>query len=89
MSQEPAPSLSMRLLEADRVPDWLIRNRIRALLQQRLQEEDKGDPQSQQEHLMAMVRSLRESPIAIHTACLLYTSPSPRDRTRSRMPSSA
>ena len=25
----------------------------------------------------------------IHTACLLYTSPSPRDRTRSRMPSSA
>ena len=23
------------------------------------------------------------------TACLLYTSPSPRDRTRSRMPSSA
>ena len=25
----------------------------------------------------------------ITTACLLYTSPSPRDRTRSRMPSSA
>ena len=25
----------------------------------------------------------------IITACLLYTSPSPRDRTRSRMPSSA
>ena len=24
-----------------------------------------------------------------HEACLLYTSPSPRDRTRSRMPSSA
>jgi len=24
-----------------------------------------------------------------HWACLLYTSPSPRDRTRSRMPSSA
>ena len=24
-----------------------------------------------------------------HTTCLLYTSPSPRDRTRSRMPSSA
>ena len=27
--------------------------------------------------------------IAAHNACLLYTSPSPRDRTRSRMPSSA
>ena len=27
--------------------------------------------------------------LALFTACLLYTSPSPRDRTRSRMPSSA
>ena len=27
--------------------------------------------------------------IGNHHACLLYTSPSPRDRTRSRMPSSA
>ena len=27
--------------------------------------------------------------MALHMACLLYTSPSPRDRTRSRMPSSA
>ena len=27
--------------------------------------------------------------IAMDPACLLYTSPSPRDRTRSRMPSSA
>ena len=26
---------------------------------------------------------------AVHILCLLYTSPSPRDRTRSRMPSSA
>ena len=26
---------------------------------------------------------------ALHQHCLLYTSPSPRDRTRSRMPSSA
>ena len=25
----------------------------------------------------------------LHRGCLLYTSPSPRDRTRSRMPSSA
>ena len=30
--------------------------------------------------------SLTES---VHNTCLLYTSPSPRDRTRSRMPSSA
>ena len=28
-------------------------------------------------------------PAEVASACLLYTSPSPRDRTRSRMPSSA
>ena len=28
-------------------------------------------------------------PIATHNTCLLYTSPSPRDRQKSRMPSSA
>ena len=28
-------------------------------------------------------------PSVSHISCLLYTSPSPRDRTRSRMPSSA
>ncbi len=61
-------SFSMRLLESDRVPDWLIRNRIRALLAQRLREEDKGDPEVQQAHLMTLVRQLRESPIAINTA---------------------
>ena len=27
--------------------------------------------------------------VTYHSSCLLYTSPSPRDRTRSRMPSSA
>jgi cyclopropane-fatty-acyl-phospholipid synthase len=61
-------SFSMRMLESDRVPDWLIRNRIRALLADRLREEDKGDPEAQQAHLMALVRRLRESPIAIETA---------------------
>ena len=29
------------------------------------------------------------APVVIDNSCLLYTSPSPRDRTRSRMPSSA
>ena len=28
-------------------------------------------------------------PFSIHRVCLLYTSPSPRDRQKSRMPSSA
>ena len=30
-----------------------------------------------------------KGPEDLSTGCLLYTSPSPRDRTRSRMPSSA
>ena len=34
-------------------------------------------------------RALREEREFLSEACLLYTSPSPRDRTRSRMPSSA
>ena len=37
--------------------------------------------------LSAAMDTVSESGLAI--ACLLYTSPSPRDRTRSRMPSSA
>jgi cyclopropane-fatty-acyl-phospholipid synthase len=57
----------MALLEADRVPDWLIRNRIRSLLAARLREEDLGDPQRQQQRLMERVRQLRASPIAINT----------------------
>ena len=31
----------------------------------------------------------KEGNIVVINTCLLYTSPSPRDRTRSRMPSSA
>ena len=33
---------SMRLLEADRVPDWLIRRQIRALVADRLREATHG-----------------------------------------------
>ena len=37
----------------------------------------------------SMVRTAVKAVRASIDACLLYTSPSPRDRTRSRMPSSA
>ena len=36
-----------------------------------------------------LVRNVRGAMTDGANACLLYTSPSPRDRTRSRMPSSA
>ena len=39
--------------------------------------------------LSPLLTSLAMVPMAVFGICLLYTSPSPRDRTRSRMPSSA
>ena len=62
------PSFSMRLLEQNRVPDWLIRSRIRSLLEDRLREEDKGEPERQQKHLMDLIARLKASPIAVNTA---------------------
>ena len=59
--------LSLRLLERDLLPDWLIRIGIRRLLAQRLREEDLGSPELQQEHLMAFVEKMNISPIAIET----------------------
>ena len=35
------------------------------------------------------LEEIRRIEVQENTICLLYTSPSPRDRTRSRMPSSA
>ena len=60
-----SPSLS--LLERGLLPDFLIRFGIRRLLRQRLREEQRGDPEKQQSHLMALVEQLRESPVAINT----------------------
>jgi cyclopropane-fatty-acyl-phospholipid synthase len=63
----PETGLQLRLLEKDLIPDALIRVGIRRLLAERLREEDKGDPEAQQAHLMQLVEQLRQSPIAIHT----------------------
>ena len=37
----------------------------------------------------SLLRAVVDSAFGMSPTCLLYTSPSPRDRTRSRMPSSA
>jgi cyclopropane-fatty-acyl-phospholipid synthase len=60
-------SLPFKLLESDALPDPLIRAGIRRLLAARLREEDKGDPEAQQAHLMQFVEQLRQSPVAIET----------------------
>ena len=39
--------------------------------------------------LSRFIRATSHEELLKETSCLLYTSPSPRDRTRSRMPSSA
>ena len=41
------------------------------------------------QELKEIIDSGRPAVLGLFKACLLYTSPSPRDRTRSRMPSSA
>ena len=41
------------------------------------------------ENVKAQLRTVSWAKVIFTSACLLYTSPSPRDRTRSRMPSSA
>jgi len=55
------------LLEQNKIPDFLIRTGIRNLLRQRLREENKGSTEANQAHLMALIRELKQSPIAINT----------------------
>jgi cyclopropane-fatty-acyl-phospholipid synthase len=57
-----------KLIETNKVPDVLLRQGIRRLLRQRLADENKGDVQAQQEHLMTLIEQLKASPIAVHTA---------------------
>ncbi len=56
------------LVEQNKVPDFILRAGIRRLLKQRLQEENKGNTELQQQHLMQLISELKNSPIAVHTA---------------------
>lgn len=56
------------LLERNLIPDFLIRNQIRALLRQRLRDEDKGSDEANRKNLQALIAELKSSPIAINTA---------------------
>lgn len=56
------------LLEKDLLPDFIVRYGIRRLLAQRLNDEDKGNPEAQQEHFMKLIEELKNSPIAVNTA---------------------
>jgi cyclopropane-fatty-acyl-phospholipid synthase len=56
-----------KLLEKNKIPDFLIRIGIRRLLKQRLKDEKKENPEAQKEHLLKLVEELKNSPIAIET----------------------
>ena len=71
--------------------------RAMAAAYQRLRSSQSDTPRLDAEILLASVLNTDrvslyahpERPLSTVESCLLYTSPSPRDRTRSRMPSSA
>ena len=56
-----------KLIEQDKIPDFLLRRGIRKLLAQRLRDENKGGVEAQQAHLMALIDQLKASPIAVNT----------------------
>ena len=47
------------------------------------------DENYKQDTIRSLEHNLQRDPECTYSACLLYTSPSPRDLYRSRMPSSA
>ncbi len=57
-----------KLIEEDKVPDFLLRKGIRKLLKQRLDDENKGNVEAQQASLMGLIEKLKASPIAVNTA---------------------
>lgn len=66
-SKETIP-FAQSLLERGLVPDQLVRREIRKLVRDRLAEETEPTEERQAERLARLVATLKESPIAIHTA---------------------
>jgi len=56
-----------KLVETDFIPETIIRIVVRAMLSQKLKEEQLSTPQKKQERLMQFVEELKLSPIAIET----------------------
>jgi cyclopropane-fatty-acyl-phospholipid synthase len=56
-----------KLIERNKVPDFLLRKGIRKLLKQRLKNENKGGVEAQQAHMMWLIKHLKSSPIAVNT----------------------
>ena len=54
-------------LEKNLIPDFLIRMKIRQLLQERLRDENKGSNEANKKHLLSLIEELKKSPIAVET----------------------
>jgi len=59
--------VTLKLLERNVLPDWLIRSGIRRLNAKRLRQEDRGSAEAQREAIKQFVEQLRRSPLATHT----------------------
>jgi cyclopropane-fatty-acyl-phospholipid synthase len=57
-----------KIIEQNKVPDFILRKGIKNLLKLRLEEENLGDTEKQRAHLMALIDRLKASPIAVNTA---------------------
>jgi cyclopropane-fatty-acyl-phospholipid synthase len=57
----------LRLVETNRVPDWLIRAALQVLLRQSLRRRDLPGLEARQVEKQALIQRLRHSPIAVHT----------------------
>ncbi len=57
-----------KLITSDSLPDPVLRAGIRKLLKQRLNDENLGNEELQQQKMMSLIRELKSSPIAINTA---------------------
>jgi cyclopropane-fatty-acyl-phospholipid synthase len=57
----------LRLVETNRVPDWLIRGALQVLLRQSLRRRYRPDLEARQAEKQALIERLRHSPIAMHT----------------------
>jgi len=60
------PAWYQPLVEHDLVPDSILMAGIRRLIRQRLRQEDSGDVEKRQAHLMRYIEQLKASPIALH-----------------------
>lgn len=57
----------MRLVETNRVPDWLIRAVVRSSLTRTLKRRYRASPEERTAEKRSLIEKLRHSPIAIHT----------------------